>query len=145
MTAGETKALIDELDRKIDACDLMDAWNLMARAKSALSALSSHPDEETRACETCGQPATYRLGMPTPAWCDRHGPQPTPPDEETEWEWGASWLEGDERVFMPTENDWRAEVEVNRMNMGYEFPDENYVVRRRKAGPWLPVPATGVE
>ncbi len=28
-------------------------------------------------CSSCGQPATYRLGMPTPAWCDAHGPQPT--------------------------------------------------------------------
>lgn len=26
------------------------------------------------ACNTCGAPATYRLGMPTPAWCDLHGP-----------------------------------------------------------------------
>lgn len=52
------------------------------------------------------------------------------------WEYGASWLEGDERVYMPTENDWRARVEVQRMNQGYEFPNENYVVRRHPASEW---------
>lgn len=25
-------------------------------------------------CCVCGAPATYRLGMPKPAWCDEHGP-----------------------------------------------------------------------
>lgn len=56
--------------------------------------------------------------------------------ERDKWEYGASWLEGDERVYMPTENDWRAQVEVKRMNQGYDFPDENYVVRRRPASEW---------
>lgn len=56
--------------------------------------------------------------------------------EEAE-EYGASWLEGESRVFVPTEDDWRATVEVDRMNAGYQWPEENYVVRRRPAGPWM--------
>lgn len=55
---------------------------------------------------------------------------------EYEWEHGVSWLEGDARVFMPTEDEWRAGVELQRMNQGYPYPEENYVVRRIKAGEW---------
>ncbi|MFF9565749.1 hypothetical protein ACF1AJ_20540 [Leifsonia sp. NPDC014704] len=29
-------------------------------------------------CATCGRPATYRLGEPTPAWCEHHGPHGRP-------------------------------------------------------------------
>lgn len=30
--------------------------------------------EAVAVCHVCGDPATYRLGMPMPAWCDEHGP-----------------------------------------------------------------------
>lgn len=63
--------------------------------------------------------------------------------EEPDWEYGVSWLEGADRVFMPTEDDWRARVEIKRMNQGYPYPEENYVVRRSPAGPWVPLEQEG--
>lgn len=43
---------------------------------------------ETPACETCGNPATYRLGLPQPSWCDAHGPQPINPHTSSNSETG---------------------------------------------------------
>jgi hypothetical protein len=48
--------------------------------KALVAAEPTEPESPTPACAECGRPATYRLGSPTPAWCDAHGPKPT--DEE---------------------------------------------------------------
>lgn len=62
------------------------------------------------------------------------------PKDETEWEYGVSWLEGEDRVHLPVDSAWRAGVEVRRISLGYPNPEENFVSRRRKAGPWEPAP-----
>lgn len=68
-------------------------------------------------------------------------PQREPSDAQ-EWEYGVTWLEGSERVYMPVTDDWRAGVEVKRMNQGHAHPEENYVVRRRRAGCWETAPSS---
>lgn len=149
LTLDEMKARVARLRRTADSYAAMRGeWNAewAADLRAAADALEAAYDAGRRelAERFANQDATRRAAIEElVAGEDEHEAPSAHPAEETEWEWGASWLEGDERVFMPTENDWRAEVEVNRMNMGYDFPDENYVVRRRKAGPWLLVPTNG--
>jgi hypothetical protein len=57
-------------------------------------------------------------------------------DLDADWEYGLSWLDGDERVYSLTEDEWHAGNALIRANTSYPYPEENYVARRRKAGPW---------
>jgi len=57
---------------------------------------------------------------------------------ESEWEYGVSWLEGEERIYVDRDSDWEAANDLARMNLGYPYPEENFMVKRRPAGPWVP-------
>ncbi|WP_349862639.1 hypothetical protein [Leifsonia sp. WHRI 6310E] len=55
------------------AIDSLHTGDLSCQVKATLdreTALAGAP----AVCCVCGAPATYRLGMPKPAWCDEHGP-----------------------------------------------------------------------
>lgn len=43
---------------------------------NAILALADWSDDDVPPCAICGKPSTYRLGMPTPSWCNAHGPKP---------------------------------------------------------------------
>lgn len=58
---------------------------------------------------------------------------------DVEWEYGASWIEGDKRVYRFMESEWHAERAVAQASLGYPFPEENYVVRRHPASAWEPL------
>jgi len=62
-----------------------------------------------------------------------------------DWEYGCSWLEGQERVYGIRDDEWTAKNDLYRMNLGYPYPEENYLVRRHSATSWEPFTPTGKE
>ena len=62
-----------------------------------------------------------------------------------DWEYGCSWLEGQERVYGIRDDEWTAKNDLHRMNLGYPYPEENYLVRRHSATSWEPFTPTGKE
>ncbi len=56
-----------------------------------------------------------------------------------EWEYGESWMEGDQRVYLRVGSKRAAEEAVAETSRGYPFPEENYVVRRHPATAWEPL------
>lgn len=86
---GESRARYGDLEARLQPiADAAAAW-----ADAIESPTNAWADDEDLAliaavdaarqgpppveCAICGAPATYRLGMPTPAWCAAHGPHPT--------------------------------------------------------------------
>jgi len=62
-----------------------------------------------------------------------------------DWEYGCSWIEGQERVYGIRDDEWTAKNDLHRMNLGYPYPEENYLVRRHSATSWEPFTPTGKE
>ena len=67
----------------------------------------------------------------------------TPRDDD--WEYGCSWIGGQERVYGIRDDEWTAKNDLHRMNIGYPYPEENYLVRRHSATSWEPFTPTGKE
>lgn len=64
-------------------------------------------------------------------------------DAEPEWEYGTSWLgspDPDDRLYELSGNAADAAGDLAELNRAYPYPEENFIVRRIPAGPWLPVP-----
>lgn len=75
----------EALARVVHEANPWSGWGAAYRVADAVLAARRSPmppSEEVASCEVCGRPATYRLGMPTPKWCDVHGPRPSAPRED---------------------------------------------------------------
>ena len=57
----------------------------------------------------------------------------------------AHGLKGKERVYGIRDDEWTAKNDLHRMNIGYPYPEENYLVRRHPATSWEPFTPTGKE